>query len=81
MLFNDYKQYRQFADKLSPGLASASGFWSGGQQHRRVLRPRHERRVQDRWSRSPRSLQDRKEEAVRTRAANAADTRPHWPTR
>jgi len=29
LLFNDYKQYRLFADKLSPNLASASGFWDG----------------------------------------------------
>jgi hypothetical protein len=30
VLFNDYNQYRQFAVRLSPSLASASGFWSPG---------------------------------------------------
>jgi hypothetical protein len=29
LLFNDYKQYRLFADALSSHLASASGFWDG----------------------------------------------------
>ena len=30
VLFNDHKDYVLFAERLSPGLSSASGFWSGG---------------------------------------------------
>jgi hypothetical protein len=30
LLFNEHSQYRIFADRLSPSLSSASGFWSSG---------------------------------------------------
>src|SRR5687768_17178615 len=30
VLFNEHKDYMLFAERLSPGLSSASGFWSGG---------------------------------------------------
>jgi hypothetical protein len=30
VLFNHHKDYVLFAERLSPGLSSASGFWSGG---------------------------------------------------
>jgi hypothetical protein len=29
VLFNEYKEFRLFADRLSPQLASAAGFWDG----------------------------------------------------
>ena len=43
VLFNDYKHFRLFADRLSPALASAVGFLGRRTQHERLFRPRHQR--------------------------------------
>src|SRR5262249_45420844 len=72
VLFNEEAQFKLFAEKMSPGLSSASGFWEGesntsvffdhgSNQEMKVLKQVSE------------LLQRQKTEAVRTRAANAAD--------
>ncbi|HZN34873.1 MAG TPA: DUF1570 domain-containing protein [Pirellulaceae bacterium] len=72
VLFNDYQQFRQFADKQSPALASASGFWDGETNtsvffdHGTNDEFKALKQISD-------ELQFRKEEAVRTRAGNAAN--------
>lgn len=73
LLFNEYKEYRLFADKLSPQLASASGFWEG-ERNTSVF---FDHGTNDRYKAlkdfSDR-LQIRKKEAVRDRDLNAAST-------
>ncbi|HMC11534.1 MAG TPA: hypothetical protein VKH44_09600, partial [Pirellulaceae bacterium] len=73
VLFNDYQQFRLFADRLSPALASASGFWDGERntsvffdhgtnEHFKMLKEYSDQ------------LQDQKKDAVRQRGATAAST-------
>jgi Protein of unknown function (DUF1570) len=72
VLFNDYQQFRLFADKQSPALASASGFWDGETNtsvffdHGTNDEFKLLKKISD-------LLQTSKEEAVRTRAPNAAN--------
>lgn len=73
VLFNDYNDYRQFSLRLSPSLASASGFWSpanntavffdhGTNEEFRML------------AELSKLMQQRKADAQRERGPGAADT-------
>lgn len=71
LLFNDYKQYRLFADKIGPELASASGFW----EHERNTSVFFDHGTNDTFKALKKfsdELQQRKKEAVRDRDLGAA---------
>jgi hypothetical protein len=71
ILFNEYKQYRLFADKIGPELASASGFW----EHERNTSVFFDHGTNDTFKALKQvsdELQQRKKEAVRDRDLGAA---------
>lgn len=74
LLFNEYKDYRLFADRLGPNLTSASGFWDGERNtsvffdHGTTDRYKKLKEYSDR-------LQIQKKDAIRDRDPNAAATR------
>jgi hypothetical protein len=73
LLFNEYKDYRLFADRLSPQLASASGFWDG-ERNTSVF---FDHGTNDRYKKLKEysdRLQIQKKEAIRDRSFDAADT-------
>lgn len=73
VLFNEHKDYSLFAERLSPGLSSAGGFWSGG--HNTAIFYDHGTTEQFKaMSELSKILQARKVDAVRERTANAANT-------
>jgi hypothetical protein len=73
VLFNEYKDYVLFAERLSPGLSSASGFWSGG--HNTAIFYDHGTNDQFKvLAELSKILQARKQDAIRERTANAANT-------
>ena len=72
VLFNEQSQFKVFAERMSPGLSSASGFWDsqtnisvfydhGTNEHLKALK-----QVSD-------QLQSQKGEAIRLRSGNAAN--------
>jgi hypothetical protein len=73
VLFNDYQQFRQFADRLSPALASASGFWEG-ERNTSVF---FDHGTNDRYKQLKElsdQLQQQKTQAIRSRGVTAAST-------
>lgn len=73
LLFNEYKDFRLFCDKLSPSLASASGFW----EHERNTSVFFDHGTNDQYKSMKElsdQLQRRKKEAIRDRELNAAAT-------
>jgi hypothetical protein len=73
VLFNEYDQYRQFATRLSPSLASASGFWSPG--NNTAIFFDHGTNAEFKMlAELNKILQKRKVEAQRERGPTAADT-------
>jgi hypothetical protein len=72
VLFNDYQQYRLFADRLSPSLASASGFWDG-ERNTSVFFDHGTNEEFKALKELSDQLQAQKTEAIRTRASNAAN--------
>jgi hypothetical protein len=73
LLFNEYKDFRLFADKLSPQLASASGFWEG-ERNTSVFFDHGTNDQYKAMKQLSDQLQARKKEAVRDRDLNAAAT-------
>jgi hypothetical protein len=73
VLFNDYNQYRQFALRLSPSLASASGFWSPG-NNTSVFFDHGTNEEFRMLAELSKLMQQRKAEARRDRGPKAADT-------
>ncbi len=73
VLFNDYNQYRQFALRLSPSLASASGFWSPG-NNTAIFFDHGTNEEFKMLAELNKILQQRKAEAQRERGPKAADT-------
>jgi hypothetical protein len=71
VLFNEYKDYRLFADKLSPALASASGFW-GPEQNTSVFFDHGTNDTFKQLKEFSDRLQSQKKDAVRDRDLNAA---------
>ncbi len=71
VLFNEYKDYRLFADKLSPALASASGFW-GPEQNTSVFFDHGTNDTFKQLKEFSDRLQAQKKDAVRDRSLNAA---------
>jgi Protein of unknown function (DUF1570) len=72
VLFNDESQFKLFAEKMSPGLSSASGFWEG-ESNTSVFFDHGSNEEMKALKQVSESLQAQKAEAVRLRAANAAD--------
>jgi uncharacterized protein DUF1570 len=73
VLFNEYKEFRLFADRLSPQLASASGFWDG-ERNTSVF---FDHGTNDRFKALKTmsdDLQQKKKDAVRQRDVTAAST-------
>src|SRR6185436_1598788 len=73
VLFNEYKEYRLFADRLSPELASASGFWDG-ERNTSVFFDHGTNDLFKALKQISDDLQQKKKDAVRQRDANAAST-------
>jgi hypothetical protein len=73
LLFNEYKEYRLFADKLSPQLASASGFWDG-ERNTSVFFDHGTNEEFKMLKELSDQLQARKKDAIRDRDLNAAAT-------
>jgi len=74
LLFNEYKDYRLFADRLSPNLTSASGFWDG-ERNTSVF---FDHGTNDRYKKLKEysdRLQIQKKDAIRDRDFDAAATR------
>lgn len=73
VLFNHHKDYTLFAERLSPGLSSASGFWSGG-NNTAIF---YDHGTNDEFkmlAELSKILQLRKEDAKRERGPTAANT-------
>jgi hypothetical protein len=73
LLFNDYQQFRHFADRLSPQLASASGFWDG-ERNTSVFFDHGTNQRYQALKRMSDQLQQQKAQAIRGRGADAANT-------
>jgi hypothetical protein len=73
VLFNEHKDYVLFAERLSPGLSSASGFWSGG-NNTAIFYDHGTNAEFQVLAELSKILQARKQDAVRERTANAANT-------
>jgi hypothetical protein len=72
VLFNDHKDYSLFAERLSPGLSSAGGFWSGG-NNTAIF---YDHGTTDQFkalAEVSKILQSRKQDAIKDRASNAAN--------
>ena len=72
VLFNDYNDYRQFSLRLSPSLASASGFWSPG-NNTAVFFDHGTNEEFKLLAQLNKELQQRKADAQRDRGRGAAD--------
>jgi hypothetical protein len=73
VLFNEHKDYSLFAERLSPGLSSAGGFWSGG--HNTAIFYDHGTTEQFKsLAELNKLLQERKKEAIKDRTPSAANT-------
>jgi hypothetical protein len=73
VLFNEHKDYMLFAERLSPGLSSASGFWSGG--NNTAIFYDHGTNEQFKlMAELNKVLQGRKQAAIKERTPNAANT-------
>ena len=73
VLFNDYQQYLAFATRLSPSLASASGFWSTDNNTAIFFDHATNDEFKELAALS-KLLQQRKAESIRERDAATADT-------
>jgi hypothetical protein len=73
VLFNEHKDYVLFAERLSPGLSSASGFWSGG-NNTAIFYDHGTNEEFQLLAELNKILQHRKKEAIRERTENAAKT-------
>jgi Protein of unknown function (DUF1570) len=73
VLFNDYQQYLAFATKLSPSLASASGFWSPDDNTAIFFDHGTNEEFKELATLS-KLMQQRKAEAIRERDEKTADT-------
>jgi hypothetical protein len=73
VLFNEYDQYLAFAKRLSPSLASASGFWSSD-NNTAVFFDHGTNAEFKMLAQISKLLQESKADAIRERTANAAQT-------
>ena len=73
VLFNEHKDYSLFAERLSPGLSSASGFWSGG-NNTAIFYDHGTNEEFKLMAELNKILQARKKDAIKERTPDAADT-------
>jgi hypothetical protein len=72
VLFSEHKDYSYFAERLSPGLSSAGGFWSGG--NNTAIFYDHGTTEQFKMLADlSKALQSRKQDAIKERTPNAAN--------
>jgi hypothetical protein len=72
VLFNEHKDYSLFAERLSPGLSSASGFWSGN-NNTAIFYDHGTNEEFKLMSELSKVLQIRKQDAIRERTPSAAN--------
>jgi hypothetical protein len=71
ILFNDHDQFKLMAERMAPGLSSASGFWDGDTNISVFFDHGTNDRVRA-LQEATQALQEQKRDAVRLRAGNAA---------
>src|SRR5262245_3385591 len=72
VLFNEHQEYKLFAERLNPGLSSASGFWDGA-TNTSVFYDHGTNASFKTLKQASDDLQAQKVEAIRTRAPNTAN--------